>query len=169
MTSQGVKSRTILVASICVVLVTVIATATYLYRSEQQREAVDVHSLLDQGIAQFREGQYELSLQTLGSIPENSIEDWHLPYYKGAALIQLKDYEAAAVQLEQALVQNSNEKNTLFALGVVYYKLGNLSLSKGYFASVLTIDPTHAEAKGLMDIMARLERNSAENAAETDP
>ena len=73
----------------------------------------------------------------------------------GSALIKLKDYESGAMRLEEALALNNNEKNILFALGVVYYKLGNLSLSKAYFAAVLEIDPGHEEAKGLMDIMAR--------------
>ena len=48
----------------------------------------------------------------------------------------------------------------MFALGVAYFKLGNLALSKAYFAAVLQINPGNEEAKGLMDIMARLERQS---------
>ena len=151
-------SRNLLVASIGLVLVAVVVAANYVYRIEQQRQVGDVHLLVDEGIAQFRAEQYELSLQTLGSIPEDSVEDWHIPYYMGTALIKLKDYQPAAVQLEKALVLNGKEKNILFALGVVYYKLGKLSLSKAYFALVLEIDPGHEEAKGLMDIMANLER-----------
>ena len=48
----------------------------------------------------------------------------------------------------------------MHALGVAYFKLGNLKLSKGYYASILEIDPGDEEARGLMDIMAKLERNS---------
>jgi hypothetical protein len=51
----------------------------------------------------------------------------------------------------------------------VYYKLGNLSLSKAYFASVLKIDPGHEEAKGLMDIMAGLERIQPDASQEGKP
>ena len=36
--------------------------------------------------------------------------------------------------------------------------MGNLAMSKAYFAQVLEIDPTDEEARGLMDIMANLER-----------
>ena len=70
----------------------------------------------------------------------------------------LKDYESAAPILEQALQLNPQKTEILFELGVVYFKLGNLALSKAYFASVVEIDPSNEEAKGLMDIMANLER-----------
>ena len=36
-------------------------------------------------------------------------------------------------------------------------------MSKAYFATLLEIDPSHEEAKGLMDIMARLERYQQES------
>jgi hypothetical protein len=49
---------------------------------------------------------------------------------------------------------------------VAYFKLGNLKLAKGYFASVLEINPNDEQAKGLMDIMAKLERNSVAEADE---
>ena len=38
--------------------------------------------------------------------------------------------------------------------------MGNLKLARGYFASVLAINPNDEQAKGLMDIMAKLERSS---------
>jgi len=168
MISQGNRHRAIRIASVGVILVALIATATTVYRVEQRRQLGDVHALIDQGIAQFRNEQYELSLQTLGSIPEDLVDDWHIPYYMGSALIKLKDYESATVRLEEALTLNPDDFNILFALGVAYYKLGNLSLSKAYFAAVLEIDPSHEEAKGLMDIMARLERYQSENSVGQD-
>jgi len=145
-------------ASLIAVFLVAIVAATLMYRMEQQQKIADSLALIDEGIAQFRADQYELSLQTLGRIPEELVEDWHIPYYMGSALIKLKNYEPAAERLEEALALNSRETNILFALGVVYFKLGNLSLSKAYFAWVLEIDPGHDEAKGLMDTMAELER-----------
>ena len=168
MTGRENKNSVLLVASVGVILVALIAGANSFYRVEQQRQLGDAHALVDEGIAQFRAEQYELSVQTLGSIPEDLIEDWHIPYYLGSALIQLKDYEKGAARLEEALALNPTNKNALFALGVAYYKLGNLSLSKAYFASVIEIDPSHEEAKGLMDIMAKLERYQTEGDAEQD-
>jgi tetratricopeptide (TPR) repeat protein len=162
MTAQDGRNRILLVAGAGVLVVALIAGANSFYRMEQQRQLGDAHALINEGIAQFRAEQYEQSVQTLGSIPEGLIEDWHLPYYLGSALIQLKDYEQGAARLEEALALNPTDKNALFALGVAYYKLGNLSLSKAYFASVLEIDPGNEEAKGLMDIMAGLERYQTE-------
>ena len=159
MSKADTKSRKWVFGGIGLVLIVAAAAIIYMYQVEQQRQATfDAHALIDTGMAQFYEGQYELSLQTLGSIPASSLEDWHIPYYMGSAETKLKDYASAATHLEEALALNNGEQNILFALGVVYYKLGNLSLSKAYFASVLEVDPTHEEAKGLMDIMASLER-----------
>jgi tetratricopeptide (TPR) repeat protein len=81
-------------------------------------------------------------------------------YDQGAEYIQLKDFESAVEILEQAHVLNPEDAGTLYALGVAYYKLGNLKLAKAYFTSVLEINPNDEQAKGLMDIMARLERQS---------
>jgi tetratricopeptide (TPR) repeat protein len=113
---------------------------------------------LDEGIALFREKKYEESLEILQAIPEEVLQDWHLPYYTATAHVMLKDYASAAPILEKALVLNPQATEIMFELGVVYFKLGNLALSKGYFASVVEIDPSNEEAKGLMDIMANLER-----------
>ena len=158
MTNKVVGYRNWLVASLIVAFMAVIVAATVVNRMEQQQKIADAQALINEGIAQFRADQYELSLQTLGRVPEDLVEDWHVPYYMGSAMIKLKKYELAAERLEQALVLNSREKNIFFALGVVYFKLGNLGLSKAYFAAVLEIDPGHDEAKGLMDTMAELER-----------
>ena len=151
-----------------VFLVALIFVANSLYRVEQRRQFGDVHAVIDEGIAQFRAEQFELSVETLGSIPEDLVEDWHVPYYLGSAHIRLGDHEKGAAQLEKALVLNPSDKNILFALGVAYYKLGNLSLAKAYFASVLAVDPAHEEARGLMDIMAKLERYQTEADGEQD-
>lgn len=161
------RNGTLLGIFIGLLVVALIIGASYMYRVEQRSQFADVNSLMAQGIAHFRAENYELSVQTLGSIPRELVDDWHIPYYLGSALIQLKDYEKGAARLEEALVLNPSDKNILFALGVAYFKLGNLSLSKAYFSSVLEVDPGNEEAKGLMDIMARLERRSvAESGAE---
>ena len=86
-------------------------------------------------------------------------------YDQGAEYIQLKDFESAVEILEQAHVLNPEDAGTLYALGVTYYKLGNVKLAKAYFTSVLELNPNDEQAKGLMDIMARLERQSG---AESD-
>jgi tetratricopeptide (TPR) repeat protein len=165
MIKPGSRFGKLLIASIALVLVAVTIAATYLYRVEQEKKVAGALLLMDQGITQFKQKQYETALETLRSIPQSVVEDWRIPYYTGATLVKLKDYESAAVSLEEALILNGKEKDIPFALGVVYFKLGNLSLSKSYFHSVLEIDPGHEEAKGLMDIMAKLERQQPDKSA----
>lgn len=151
----------LLVVVVVVIALAVVFGVVLPDRADEQRQLAETHAQIREGIAQFRAEQYELSVQTLSSIPEERVDDWHIPYYLGSALIQLKDYENGAARLEEALVLNPQNENILFALGVAYFKQGKLDLSKAYFASVVEIDPNHEEAKGLMDIMAKLERQSS--------
>ena len=162
------KARKLLVAGLGLVLIAAVVAAAYQYRIERQNQALEATVLLQEGISLFQQEQYETALETLRSIPQGAIEDWRISYYTGATLIRLKDYESAAVSLEEALTLSSREKDIPFALGVVYYKLGNLSLSKSYFHTVLEIDPTDEEAKGLMDIMAKLERQQPDSTSTSE-
>lgn len=158
------RQRAVLFASSGVAALALVLFTVYLvHRMEREREIGDVRAVVEEGIAQFKAKQYEVSVETLAGIPGHLVVDWRIPYYRGSALVQLKDYRGGADLLEEALALNPAEENILFALGVAYYKLGNLALSKAHFAAVLELDPMHEEAKGLMDIMANLERYQIEH------
>jgi tetratricopeptide (TPR) repeat protein len=152
-------------------LLLVLATAGFLhlYNTGKQETEQKAVAALDRGIALFHEKKYAESVEVLQGIEEGLIQDWHLPYYTATAQVMLKDYEPAALKLEEALLLNPQETLIMFELGVVYYKLGKLSLSKAYFASVVEIDPTHEEARGLMEVMAGLERNQPGTTQQTEP
>lgn len=152
------KTGTILLLVIVLLLALATGGGFYLYNIKKEETKQQAVTSLDRGVELFREKKYTESVEVLQSIPDGVIEDWHLPYYTASALVMLKDYQPAALKLEEALTLNPQETLIMFELGVVYFKLGNLSLSKAYFASVLEIDPTNEEARGLMDIMANLER-----------
>jgi len=145
-------------SAVGLVLIAAVVAGIFQYRIERQHQAEEALALIEVGIAQFKNNQYETAVETFRSIPEGAIKDWRPPYYVGTALIQLRDYEAAVVSLEDALSLNNMEEGIPFALGVAYFKLGKLGLSKSYFHTVLEINPNNADAKGLMDIMANLER-----------
>ncbi len=155
----------LLLAGIGLVLVAGVVAGGYKYQAERQRQAAEALIQLQEGINQFTEERFEEAVQTLRGIPDGALDDWRIPYYTGASLIRLAEYESAALVLEEALAMNNTEKDIPFALGVVYYKLGHLGLSKSYFHTVLEIDPSDKEAKGLMDIMAKLERYQPEATA----
>jgi tetratricopeptide (TPR) repeat protein len=116
----------------------------------------------EQGIALFEQERFDEALAALQSIPLDEAMDWRVPYYIGSSHMMLKDYVAAAVALEQSLSIKTDEPGTLYALGVVYYKQGKLKLAKAYFAAVLEINPDDEHARGLMDIMEKLEQQTAE-------
>jgi tetratricopeptide (TPR) repeat protein len=115
---------------------------------------------LESGISLFNQKQYVEALSALEQVPAGSPQEARAFYYRGSAQIMLKDYESAVRELEQALALEPGDAGTLYGLGVAYFKLGNLKLSKSYFAAVLEINPNDEQARGLMDIMAKLERQS---------
>ena len=135
----------------------------WLFVLQPQREPVAYSSadLLADGIGHFEREEYDLALEVLRQVPEGRTESAQARYYEGSSHMMLKDYEAAASSLESALAIDPRNTGVLYALGVAYYKLGNLAVAKGHFSAVLEINPNDEQAKGLMDIMAKLERESS--------
>jgi tetratricopeptide (TPR) repeat protein len=114
--------------------------------------------LLADGIGHYEREEYEMALEALRQVPDGQAETVRARYYEGSSYMMLKDYEAAIVSLESALALDPKNMGVLYALGVAYFKLGNLAVAKGYFGAVLEINPNDEQAKGLRDIMAKLER-----------
>ena len=128
---------------------------------KQERQARQL-AALDAGIESFKKMQYDAAVSELRSVPSAHPEGWHARYLEGSAQIMLKDYARAIPLLEEALALNPTHTPTMHALGVAHFKLGNLALSKAYFAAVVSIDPGDEEARGLMDSISELERYQAE-------
>ena len=132
----------------------------FVIKPADEADAVRVEQALASGVELFEQSQFESAIEALRSVPAGTPQEARALYYEGSAQMMLKDYEAAAPLLEQSLALSPNDAGTLYALGVAYFKLGNLRLSKSYFAKVLEINPNDEHAKGLMDIMSTLERQS---------
>lgn len=147
-----------MIASVAVLAAVVVAALFYLEGGQSRQQSAAATALLEEGIALIHADQHEQALEVLIRVPRGTDEDWRAAYYTGVAQIKLKNYEEAAVVLEEAFRLENDEADIPFSLGVVYFKLGNLALAKSYFAAAVAIDPSHAEAKGLMDTMANLER-----------
>lgn len=168
------KQKNILAAGTAAIAIAAIAYWMLVQQPARQAEAARVEqAMLASGVRLYGEKEFEKALQVFERIQGDSDRAAEARYYQGNAYILLKDYVSAAEQLEQSLALNDRDADTRFALGVVYYKLGNLQLARAYFASVLEIEPEtdedrerREEAAGLMDIVARLERQ--QSAAESD-
>lgn len=160
------KLKIILVTSAGALVLAAVAYWLLVAQPARQGEAARVEqTLLSSGMQLFQEKKFEKALAVLQRIPGDSPHAAQARFYQGNAHVMLKDYASAAEQLEQSLALNSEDADTLFALGVAYFKLGKLQLSRAYFTSVLEFAPgtergqaMMEEAAGLMDIMARLER-----------
>ena len=154
----------LVIAAILVLGLGVVAWFLFL-QPQQQAVTFQAGELLADGKGHFERKEYDLALEVLQQVPAGSPPKARALYYEGSSHMMLKDYEAAIISLEQSLALNNQDTGTLYALGVTSFKLGNLKLAKGYFAAVLAINPNDEQAKGLLDIMAGLERTSA---AESD-
>jgi tetratricopeptide (TPR) repeat protein len=149
-------------------MLALLTTGWLIYRTFDQQQSYEQADIsIEMGIALFQEKKYTEAMAVFEGVPSGSPRQWRALYYQGSAHIMLKDYQSAVVYLEQALALNPSDIQIMNALGVAYFKLGNLKLSKAYFASILEIEPDNMEAKGLMDIMANLERQQP-NQAEPD-
>ena len=162
------KLNIVLGSAAAIVLILSIVLWFFVLQPDRQENTRQWQMLLQTGIASFNEKQYQEALQTLQQIPSDSAQGAKARYYQGSAHLMLKDFESAVTYLEQALALDSHDTGAMYALGVAYYKLGNLKLAKSYFASVLQLNPNDQQAKGLLDIMARLERHSATNPADAE-
>ena len=151
------NANKIIIASLSIVLATVAVVSINVYKTGQQKKLAEEQFVLQKGMNLYGQGQYEEALKTLQSVSDTT-DNWQIQYYKGATSVRLKDYPAAAAYLEQANRLNTSNTQTLYLLGVVYFKLGNLKLSEAYFAATLELDPTHEEAKGLMGVMSDLQK-----------
>lgn len=140
-----------------------LGAALWFFVMQPERESVSYGSaeLVADGIGHFERKEYDLALEVLQQVPDGQPESAQARYYEGSSQMMLQDYEAAVASLESALALEPRNTGVLYALGVAYYKLGNLAVAKGYFGAVLEINPNDEQAKGLMDIMARLERESS--------
>lgn len=160
------KSRRNILAVVGILLIA--AIGWYWHSENRASAAAEYAALLQQGIEQFDQENYPGALETLQRIPQEEVKDWRIPYYMGSAQMMLKDYEQATQTLERALALNSRQTGVLYALGVSQFKQGNLGLAKAYFAAALEINPADAHAKGLMDIMANLERQQTGQPGESE-
>ena len=155
------KLKIVLGSAVAIVLILSVVLWFFVLQPDRQENSGQWQTRLQTGIASFNEKQYRKALESLQTIPSDSAQGAKARYYQGSAHLMLKDFESAVTYLEQALALDSHDTGTMYALGVAYYKLGNLKLAKSYFASVLKLNPNDQQAKGLLDIMARLERHSA--------
>jgi Flp pilus assembly protein TadD len=157
-------------AGIGLAAIIAIVFGVYKYEVNRQQQIDEARTQVEIGILLFKQKDYQGALETLRATPTVGIPDWRNLYYQGASLVQLKKYEEAVVALEEAWSLNQADERIPFALAVAYFKLGNLALSKSYFHAVIKLNPENADAKGLMDIVANLERiQPGESAADVTP
>lgn len=149
-------------------LLTMLAGAIYWEYFLGQESKASSSTSLEKGIGLFDQRKYPEALAELKPLADGGTENWRVHYYLGSTYLMLRDFDAAAVSLERALALKPDEAGTLYALGVAYYQQGNLKLANAYFGAVLEINPNDQHARGLMDIMNRLEKNSVNATKDAD-
>lgn len=133
----------------------------FLSQKSSQPQIFEEAVSIDSGVALFKQKKYSEAVKFFENVQPGHPQEWYSLYYLGSSYIMLKDYPAAIEHLDLALKLNPSDTQIMHALGVAYFKLGNLKLSKAYYALVLENDPEDEEARGLMDIMTRLEREQS--------
>ena len=163
------RYRNLIAAGAAVALLIALAVLWLAGRSSDRQAAEQqAHASLQSGITLFEAKDYAKAIAELEQVPAGYEHEAKARYYEGSAHMMLGDYETAAERLEYARVLAPADPGIRYALGVAAFKLGNVTLAKGYFASVLEINPMdererqlQEQARGLMDMMAKAERQLA--------
>lgn len=151
------NSRNIRIWTIGILLVLAALAWVYFDYPGNRERLIEADHKIEVGVVLFKEKKYREALEIFENIPPGSPREWYARYYQGSTHIMLKDYPSAVTYLDQALALNPTDTKIMHALGVAYYKMGKLEISKAYYAAILEIDPDDGEARGLMDIMTNLE------------
>ncbi len=138
-------------------------------QSQRQVDETKAESALNAGIELFEQDRFSEAIKSLRAVPAGSAKESLARYYEGSAYMMLGDMDTAIEKLQEAQARTPQDPGVLFALGVASYKSGNIPLARGYFSSVLEINPMDdrerelwEQARGLVDIMASVERRQAD-------
>jgi tetratricopeptide (TPR) repeat protein len=164
-----IKYRNLIVAGAAVALLIALAVLWLSGQTaDQQAAEQQAHASLQSGITLYQAKEYEQAIAELEQVPAGYEHESKARYYEGSAYMMMGDYPTAVERLEAARMLAPADPGIRYALGVAAFKLGNVKLAKGYFASVLEINPMddrerelQEQARGLMDMMAKAERQMA--------
>lgn len=142
------------------VVVAVIAAAGvwYVRRARAHEQAVRVALVHRQkGMELFNARAFADAQRMLDLAVRADPGDWEATYFAGLAEIELKQFDRAVPYLEKALTLQPREVKIITALGVCYFKMGRLDMARGYFWAAFAADPGNADARGLVETMAKLQ------------
>jgi tetratricopeptide (TPR) repeat protein len=128
-------------------------------QSQRQVDETQAESALSAGIELFQKNRFSEAIELLQAVPAGSAKESLARYYEGSAYMMLGDTDKAIEKLQLAQARTPLDPRVLFALGVASYN----------FSSVLEINPMDdrerelwEQARGLVDIMASVERRQAD-------
>lgn len=145
-------------------------------QSQRQVDETQAESALSAGIELFQKNRFSEAIELLQAVPAGSAKESLARYYEGSAYMMLGDTDKAIEKLQLAQARTPLDPRVLFALGVASYKSGNIPLARAYFSSVLEINPMDdrerelwEQARGLVDIMASVERRQTDGEITAPP
>jgi len=152
---------------IFVVLTSIVVTVSVLIfwfievqnRHRDNLQLAQIH--LDHGVQLHVQKKYQLAKKKLIQATRADPKSWKAFFYLGAGNFELKRYDAAIPFLERALFLAPTEQKIYKMLGVIYYKLGQLDMARGYFTSYFELDLNNKDARGMIEMIAKLQRSTA--------
>lgn len=152
----------ILVVSTSIVITVTVLIAWFIEvqnRHRDNQQFAQVH--LQRGIQLHAQKKYLPAKRMLIAALRANPEAWEAAFYLGAGNFELKRYQAAIPFLERALALAPEEQKIYKMMGVIYYKLGQLDMSRGYFTAYRELDPNNMDARGMVEMTAKLQRSTA--------
>jgi tetratricopeptide (TPR) repeat protein len=107
---------------------------------EQPSAPKEAH--FDLGYVLYSKGRYQEAAVQFKLAKQKGVDEPALPYYLGATLFRLADFEAAIASLTQALeTVPAHEAGARYYLGVAYYALGKYSRSQRNLEKMIDLAP----------------------------
>lgn len=148
-------------------VVALLAVALCLRQVRAQEESVrEARAHRQKGIEFFYGKAYPDAEEMLQRAMRADPDDWEAPYHLGLVQIELKQFALAVPYLETALSLNPGEVKILTAIGVCFFKLGRVDMARGYFWAAFAANPANADARGLVETMAKLQWRAESTGAE---
>lgn len=129
-----------------------------LSRRNNLNKIAQVH--LERGIQLHQQKAYLPAKRMLLHALKADPGSWQAFFYLGAGNYELKRYSAAIPFLERALTLAPEEQEIYKMMGVVYYKLSKLDMARGYFTAYFELDPDEMDARGMVEMIAKLQRST---------
>ncbi len=127
--------------------------------------AESAYSLSEQGIELYQQGKYKQALEKFIAAQIEDPEDKQVSYNLGNAYYKIKDYEKAAKNYLQSVLENKDARlaeKSYYNLGNAFFRQNKLQEAVAYYKKALELDPKDMDSKKNLEFVQKLLKQQQE-------